>query len=122
MNINLNRPLSRRAVLKGLGATIALPFLEAMRQFALEVGPRDAVFIHVTLVPFLKAAGELKGNDPKLTRDPSWLKYRSDGESIFQDPDGYPAITPPWGTLNAIDLNATLAPHQKTRFALLKTG
>ncbi len=37
-----------------------LPFLEAMRQFALEVGPRDVLFIHVTLVPFLKAAGELK--------------------------------------------------------------
>lgn len=37
-----------------------LPFLEAMRQFALEVGPRDCIFIHVTLVPFLKAAGELK--------------------------------------------------------------
>ena len=37
-----------------------LPFLEAMRQFALEVGSRDVVFIHVTLVPFLKAAGELK--------------------------------------------------------------
>jgi CTP synthase len=34
--------------------------LEAMRQFALEVGPKDVVFIHVTLVPFLKAAGELK--------------------------------------------------------------
>jgi CTP synthase len=37
-----------------------LPFLEAMRQFALEVGPRDCVFIHVTLVPYLAAAGELK--------------------------------------------------------------
>lgn len=37
-----------------------LPFLEAMRQFALEVGPRDCLFIHVTLVPFLQAAGELK--------------------------------------------------------------
>ncbi len=37
-----------------------LPFLEAMRQFALEVGRNDCVFIHVTLVPFLKAAGELK--------------------------------------------------------------
>ena len=37
-----------------------LPFLEAMRQFALEVGPRDVVFIHVTLVPYLPAAGELK--------------------------------------------------------------
>jgi CTP synthase len=37
-----------------------LPFLEAMRQFALEVGQRDVIFIHVTLVPYLKAAGELK--------------------------------------------------------------
>src|SRR5476651_1095401 len=37
-----------------------LPFLEAMRQFAHEAGPRDVIFIHVTLVPFLKAAGELK--------------------------------------------------------------
>ncbi|HEX8030057.1 MAG TPA: pyrroloquinoline quinone-dependent dehydrogenase [Vicinamibacterales bacterium] len=46
-----------------------------------------------------------KGKDPKLAADPSHLKYRSDGESIFLDPDGYPAITPPWGTLNAIDLN-----------------
>ncbi|HEY9247497.1 MAG TPA: CTP synthase [Rariglobus sp.] len=37
-----------------------LPFLEAMRQFALEVGPNDCIFLHVTLVPYLKAAGELK--------------------------------------------------------------
>lgn len=37
-----------------------LPFLEAMRQFALEVGQRDCLFIHVTLVPYLGAAGELK--------------------------------------------------------------
>jgi quinoprotein glucose dehydrogenase len=57
------------------------------------------------LVEFL-ITGVDKGKDPMLTSDPSWLKYRSDGESIFLDPDGYPAITPPWGTLNAIDLNA----------------
>ena len=37
--------------------------------------------------------------------NPNWLKYRNDGYNIFLDPDGYPAITPPWGTLNAIDLN-----------------
>jgi quinoprotein glucose dehydrogenase len=49
--------------------------------------------------------GKDKGADPALKDDPSWLKYRSDGESIFLDPDGYPAVTPPWGTLNAIDLN-----------------
>jgi CTP synthase len=37
-----------------------LPFLEAMRQFAHEAGPKDVIFIHVTLVPYLQAAGELK--------------------------------------------------------------
>ncbi len=37
-----------------------LPFLEALRQFALDVGPKDCIFIHVTLVPFVAAAGELK--------------------------------------------------------------
>jgi quinoprotein glucose dehydrogenase len=49
--------------------------------------------------------GKDKAEDPAVKNDPSHLKYRSDGESIFLDPDGYPAITPPWGTLNAIDLN-----------------
>jgi glucose dehydrogenase len=33
------------------------------------------------------------------------VKYRFTGYRKFLDPDGYPAITPPWGTLNAIDLN-----------------
>jgi len=37
-----------------------LPFLEALRQFSLETGPGHCLFIHVTLVPFIKAAGELK--------------------------------------------------------------
>jgi CTP synthase len=37
-----------------------LPFLEAIREFALDVGPGNAVFIHMTYVPFIKAAGELK--------------------------------------------------------------
>lgn len=47
-----------------LGGTIGdiegLPFLEAMRQFALEVGHQDVLFLHCTLLPYLKAAGELK--------------------------------------------------------------
>lgn len=33
------------------------------------------------------------------------LKYTHDGYNKFLDPDGYPAISPPWGTLSAIDLN-----------------
>ncbi len=37
-----------------------LPFLEALRQFNHEAGRDNVLFIHVTLVPFIKAAGELK--------------------------------------------------------------
>ena len=36
---------------------------------------------------------------------PMDLKYKHDGYNKFLDPDGYPAVEPPWGTLNAIDLN-----------------
>src|SRR4051812_39690727 len=37
-----------------------LPFLEAIREFALGVGYNNAIFVHVTYVPFIKTAGELK--------------------------------------------------------------
>ncbi|MCB7318665.1 CTP synthase [Lacrimispora sp. 210928-DFI.3.58] len=36
------------------------PFLEAIRQFQREVGPGNTCLIHVTLIPYLKASGELK--------------------------------------------------------------
>jgi quinoprotein glucose dehydrogenase len=38
--------------------------------------------------------------------DPNWQKYRNEGYILFRDPDNYPPIKPPWGTLNAIDLNS----------------
>jgi quinoprotein glucose dehydrogenase len=37
--------------------------------------------------------------------DPNWQKYRNEGYILFRDPQNYPPIKPPWGTLNAIDLN-----------------
>ncbi|MGI6575000.1 MAG: CTP synthase [bacterium] len=47
-----------------IGGTVgdieSLPFLEAIRQMKLDVGRDDVLYIHVTLVPFIKAAGELK--------------------------------------------------------------
>jgi len=47
-----------------IGGTVgdieSLPFLEALRQFRLEVGPPNCCFVHVTLVPYIEAAGELK--------------------------------------------------------------
>ena len=47
-----------------LGGTVGdiegLPFLEAVRQLKHEVGRNNAMFVHVTLIPYIKAAGELK--------------------------------------------------------------
>jgi CTP synthase len=47
-----------------IGGTVgdieSLPFLEAIRQFANDVGRKKSLFIHLTLVPYLKASGELK--------------------------------------------------------------
>jgi quinoprotein glucose dehydrogenase len=39
------------------------------------------------------------------TSNPFYMKYRSTLFDIFLDHEGYPGIAPPWGTLNAIDLN-----------------
>lgn len=51
-------------VISEIGGTVgdieSLPFLEAVRQFRHEVGRENAIFVHLTLVPFLKAAGEMK--------------------------------------------------------------
>lgn len=44
---------------------------------------------------------EIKPGPPS----PIDLKYRVDGYNKFLDPDGYPAVAPPWGTLNALNLD-----------------
>src|ERR671912_1775155 len=51
-------------VIVEIGGTVgdieSLPFLEAIRQFRQEVGKQNAIFIHLTLVPYIAAAGEVK--------------------------------------------------------------
>ena len=51
-------------VLIEIGGTVgdieSLPFLEAIRQMRLELGPENVIFVHLTLVPFIPTAGELK--------------------------------------------------------------
>jgi quinoprotein glucose dehydrogenase len=50
----------------------------------------------------------VSGRSEKVRRDaptPFDVKYTLDGYVRFTDPDGFPAITPPWGTLTAIDMN-----------------
>src|SRR5579883_366952 len=51
-------------VITEIGGTVGdiegLPFLEAIRQVALDVGKQNCLYIHLTLIPYLKAAGEAK--------------------------------------------------------------
>ncbi len=51
-------------VITEIGGTVgdieSLPFLEAIRQFPVDVGRRDCMYIHLTLVPYIGHAGELK--------------------------------------------------------------
>jgi CTP synthase len=51
-------------VIVEIGGTVgdieSLPFLEAIRQFRQEVGKQNAMFVHLTLVPYIAAAGEVK--------------------------------------------------------------
>jgi quinoprotein glucose dehydrogenase len=52
-----------------------------------------------------KACDWVTYTDDKVTADFVPPPYTHTGYNRFLDPDGYPAIKPPWGTLNAIDLN-----------------
>ena len=51
-------------VIVEIGGTVgdieSLPFLESIRQFRREVGKENAIFVHLTLVPYIAAAGEVK--------------------------------------------------------------
>src|SRR5437764_8585599 len=57
-----------------------------------------------TLVQYLTTGDSMNETAP-VERSPFDLKYRFTGYKKFLDPDGYPAVAPPWGTLNAINLN-----------------
>jgi CTP synthase len=51
-------------VITEIGGTVgdieSLPFLEAIRQFKTDIGPENILYIHLTLVPYIKSADELK--------------------------------------------------------------
>ena len=56
--------LNRDVVITEIGGTVgdieSLPFLEAIRQFRQDVGREHCLFVHLTLIPYIAAAGELK--------------------------------------------------------------
>ena len=62
----IKKPIKRDTdvALTEIGGTVGdiegLPFLEAIRQFRLECGPENVLFIHLTLIPYLSTSGELK--------------------------------------------------------------
>lgn len=61
---NVGKETSADVVITEIGGTIGdiegQPFIEAIRQVGLEVGRENAIYVHVTLVPYLKASGEHK--------------------------------------------------------------
>jgi len=78
-------------VITEVGGTVgdieSLPFLEAIRQFPVDVGRRDVMFIHLTLVPYIGHAGELKTKPTqhsvnelrRIGIQPDMLMCRSEG-------------------------------------------
>jgi len=54
------------------------------------------------LARYIKSNGKMPA--PRSGVQGPMLKYRLEGYGKFLDPDGYPAVEPPWGTLNAINL------------------
>jgi CTP synthase len=62
--IQIQRTSQVDVVISEIGGTVgdieSLPFLEAIRQLKSDLGKENVLYIHVTLIPFIKAAGELK--------------------------------------------------------------
>lgn len=62
--LSIEKAVNPDVVITEIGGTVgdieSLPFLEAIRQLKVELGRERVLYIHVTLVPYIKAAGELK--------------------------------------------------------------
>jgi CTP synthase len=62
--VRLGQPDEAEIAIVEVGGTVgdieSLPFLEAIRQLSLRLGRRNTCFLHLTLVPFISTAGELK--------------------------------------------------------------
>jgi quinoprotein glucose dehydrogenase len=57
------------------------------------------------IVQYMVTGKEVHVEDSPPPGSPAFLKYRFTGYKKFLDPDGYPAVAPPWGTLTAVNLN-----------------
>ena len=96
-------------VITEIGGTVgdieSLPFLEAIRQFPVDVGRRRCMFIHLTLVPYIGHAGELKTKPTqhsvnelrRIGIQPDMLVCRSEGALSARHPQEDRAVREPAG-------------------------
>jgi quinoprotein glucose dehydrogenase len=89
-----SRPELTAIIQKGAGRMPGFPNLQ-----------RDAVARIIEFMVTGVDAHPPAGSAGSVDDETLALKYRFTGYNRFVDPDGYPAVAPPWGTLNAIDLN-----------------
>ena len=80
-------------------------------RIAVEGGGRMSGFAHLkgeavrAIADYLTTGKDTEISGEAAAPSPIDLKYSIDGYNKFLDPDGYPAVEPPWGTLNAINLD-----------------
>ena len=102
-----------------IGGTVgdieSLPFLEAVRQLSLKLGPNNAAFVHLTYVPFIAAAGELKTKPTqhtvqelrKIGIQPDALLCRADRRIPEEEREKISLFTnvPEWGVISMWDVD-----------------
>ena len=102
-----------------IGGTVgdieSLPFLEAVRQLSLKLGPNNAAFVHLTYVPFIAAAGELKTKPTqhtvqelrKIGIQPDALLCRADRAIPDEERAKISLFTnvPEWGVISMWDVD-----------------
>jgi len=99
--------------LTGVGQRLSTKQIQGRIQKGGSAMPAFATFSDTDvhgLIAYLTAQNPLDADPDRdalysSTAEGAPMKYRITGSNDFIDPDGYPGITPPWGTLNALDLN-----------------
>ena len=115
----INTPDAVDVAIVEIGGTVgdieSLPFLEAVRQMSLRLGPNNAAFVHLTYVPYIAAAGELKTKPPQHTVQklreigiqPDALLCRADRRIPDEEREKISLFTnvPEWGVISMWDVD-----------------
>ncbi|ROR23000.1 CTP synthase [Comamonas sp. BIGb0124] len=115
----INTPDAVDVAIVEIGGTVgdieSLPFLEAVRQMSLRLGPNNAAFVHLTYVPYIAAAGELKTKPTQHTVQklreigiqPDALLCRADRRIPDEEREKISLFTnvPEWGVISMWDVD-----------------